>query len=222
MRKSIAGLFLALSGLMASSAPQAAWLDCAANNGLGIVDNVTLTDGTTVATVSTATSSGCAYNDTRVNDVVTGNGPIVNRFEQGIFGFNDWVQAASYGGTNWVGDSGTWDIASLVQSTWKQAMLIFKGGNGTTIVGYHINLAGNYTSGNWTTPFVNPPFVDMNASSGQQATSHISVYFSETSNTPPCPVEPCNPPVPEPSGMGLLAVAGGVVAFSARRRRRCV
>jgi hypothetical protein len=145
-------------------------------------------------------SPACQYSTTANNDFLNTN-PITVNAEQ-FFGFNDWKFGGKIGentGYNGVGtgQSGTWNITSVAQANWINAMLIFKDGNDTTLVGY---LTNTLLSGNWSSPFENPPFNVRNT----RNVSHISVYYRE------------GQPIPTPA---LLPGLVGLGLAAARRKK---
>jgi hypothetical protein len=111
------------------------------------------------------------------------------------------------------GQSGTYDFSAAFETTWDEIMLVFKDGNGTTLVGYLLN--NGVLSGSWATPFLNPPFSA--PGNGSKDVSHISVYYTE------CPPGRfCGIPVgevPLPAGILLLISALGGLGFLARFRK---
>jgi len=124
----------------------------------------------------------------------------------GFFGFTDW----QFGGKDETGGQlGTWDIdahvtvdfadTSTLDSMW---MLIFKDGAGTTLVGYL--LEDDVYSGSWSTPFVNPPF--LNTSGAPKDVSHVSYYVRTGSSSD----------LPEPGTLTLLPL--GLIGIAALRR----
>ncbi len=106
------------------------------------------------------------------------------------------------------GQGGSWDIASIADPSWTDAMLVFKGGadaqsdmNG--LVGYL--LEDGVLSGTWESPFRNPPFTDL-APGQTQNSLHISLYFRDGQQ------------IAEPTTLALLAF--GLVGLGLARRRQ--
>ncbi|MBM0743891.1 PEP-CTERM sorting domain-containing protein [Phormidium sp. CLA17] len=156
-------------------------------------------------------SSGCQYSDTANQDSVSSNKPLTVN-QEGFFGLTNWNfggkigETAGYNGTE-SGQKGLWNIAQTLQPTWQNVMLVFKSGEGTSLVGYQ--LEKGVTSGTWTSPFENLLFSNINKT---KDVSHISVYFTEGVSAGNSAA------APEPSTMAGLAIAGA--GLSAYRRRR--
>lgn len=184
-----AGVGVAIAaGMIAVAAPaNAATVACAGS----IADNVT---GTADCEMSTSANQDF-INQGTVNT-------------EGFFGFADWAFGgkigidAGYNGTG-TGKSGTYDFSSLFSNPLVQdVMMVFKSGQGTTLVGYLMDSA----TGSWTSPFEKAVF-GFNGGSVKDV-SHISVYYREGSSAA----------VPEPTTMAGLALAGAGMAAYRRRR----
>jgi len=126
-----------------------------------------------------------------------------------FFGFTDWNfggkigENVGYKGSG-SGKAGTYDFSSLFSNPLvKDVMMVFKSGQGTTLVGYLMDSA----KGSWTSPFEKAVF-GFNGGSVKDV-SHISVYYREGSSSAA---------VPEPTTMAGLALAGAGMAAYRRRR----
>jgi hypothetical protein len=185
----IVGSAMLTAGVVALSAPaQAFVIGCPSN----IADHVSST-------------SACQYSSNQNNDSVASNRPLTVN-EEAFFGFTDW-KFSSKPSTSSSGQLGDWNISSLIQNTWSDAMLIFKSGANTTLVGY--KLTPGVTFGTWNSPFEKSLFTSLR---NTRDVSHISVYYREGAVTPPTAA------VPEPTTMAGLALAGA--GFAAMRRRQ--
>jgi hypothetical protein len=158
-------------------------------------------------------SSGCQYSKTATQDSVSPNKPLTVN-QEGFFGLTNWNfggkigETAGFGGAG-SGQHGIWNIAQVFQPTWQNAMLVFKSGAGTSLVGYQLDKG--VTSGTWTSPFEKLLFDVRNT----KDVSHISVYFTEgTTGSGGGSSEA----VPEPTTMAGMAIAGAGLAAYRRRR----
>lgn len=139
----------------------------------------------------------------------------------GFFGIESWLFAGKLDETTGLttdatlpASSGSFSISATLASSWDEIMLVFKDGAGTTLVGYLLD--SGVLSGNWLTPFLDPPF-GLPGNSTSHTVSHISVYYTE------CPPgRSCSIPVgeiPLPAGILLLISALGGLGFLARFRK---
>ncbi|MBD2022590.1 PEP-CTERM sorting domain-containing protein [Leptolyngbya sp. FACHB-36] len=153
-------------------------------------------------------TSGCQYSDSANQDSVSPNRPLTVN-QEGFFGITNWSFGgkigtnSGYAGTQ-SGQSGSWNLASVFQSSWTDVMLIFKSGNGTTLVGYE--LKDGVKAGNWTSPFESSLFGGNNT----KDVSHISVYYREGGNSAA---------VPEPATI-LGTMAAGSLLLGRKKLQR--
>lgn len=107
--------------------------------------------------------------------------------------------------------SGTWSIDEVAFDDW-DIMLLFKDGNDTQLVGYlmditgDVSCAGGVCTGDWLSPFENPPFDVANP----REVSHISAFVKDP-GTPPGEI-------PEPAS--LLLLGAGLLGMARMGRRR--
>lgn len=146
--------------------------------------------------------------------------PITVNDPPGFFNETNWVFGGKIGvntGYNGEGEgvSGTYDVTGVVNTALTKVLAVFKDGNGTTLVGYLLDPV-NGLSGDWSSPFVEPPF-DFPGSSPKDV-SHISIYTAD------CPegsfgCGPSTSPVPVPAGLPLMLTAMGIGVYM--RKRAC-
>lgn len=150
-----------------------------------IADNVTGTEG-------------CQYSDSATQDFLNGRTITVNREE--FFGFDDWAFIdRDEPGRN--GKNGSWALPEPdLWQVYDEIMMVFKSGNGTTLVGYLLDDAA--TAGQWSSPF-EPSLFDVK---NTKDVSHISFYGRGTPAAS----------VPEPGSVALLAC--GLLGLAACRR----
>jgi hypothetical protein len=207
--KNIISTFISSSLIAASvavlSAPaHAVGFNSCTTGTYNIADNVTGT-------------SNCQISKDFDQDFLNNSNSSQNTVNQaGFFDLTNWGFGGKIGvdsgyvGTK-EGQSGTWDISSVVQSSWNNVMLVFKSGNGTNLVGY--KLADGVTSGNWSSPFEKAAF-NFNGN-GTKDVSHISVYYTQGTKPPVTSV-------PEPATMVALSLVGGSMLVSRRRSKPSV
>lgn len=152
-------------------------------------------------TTNVSGAAACEYSQASTQDFLNTAPMTVNA--DGFFSFTDWVFAGKIGETagfdgSGSGMSGTWSIPQLAA---EDIMLVFKSGSSTTLVGYL--LADGIVSGDWSSPFENPPFVDLK---NTKNVSHISVYTRGTTQE-----------LPAPSPLALMALP--LVSLLRRRKR---
>jgi hypothetical protein len=147
-------------------------------------------------------TSSCEYSDTAKQDFLNGSSMTVN--QETFFDANNWIfggkigENAGYTGKG-SGKSGTWNISGAINNTLNDIMLVFKSGQGTTLVGYM--LQNGVTSGTWNSPYA-------------KDVSHISVYYK------PKVTEP-RVTVPEPTTILGLGFVAGSLTMVRRRQAAC-
>lgn len=176
-----AAAVLLVSGLFGATSP--AWavlVDCAGS--LSHVDS----------------STACQYVSPPDNNNVANE---ANVNAAGFFGITNWSVVDGWLQTNANAGSGSWDIGSLTAGL--SYMITFKDGADTNLISFLITAA----SGNWTTPFTEPPF-DFNGGSTVHNVSHFSIFSSGTPTTN----------VPEPAMLTLFGL--GLLSLGFARRKK--
>jgi hypothetical protein len=160
------------------------------------------TDPTAKVEDSTGTQtavSACQYVTPTDNNNVAS---VTNINTTGFFGHSDWTLN---GGNLQVGNggaTGTWTISNDNFADFDY-MIVFKDGADTNLIGFLFNEL--FSSGVWSTPFIEPPF-DFNGGSASHNVSHYTI------------VQRPNPTrVPEPGIVSLLGI--GLAGFAVARRR---
>jgi hypothetical protein len=129
---------------------------------------------------------------------------------EGFFGTTTWMDNGQnqLESSGWTGNSGSWSIlnADFVAFDY---MMVFKDGNNTNLIAFLFN--EKVKSGNWVTPFVNPPFnITAGQGTGAQGSSHVSI-FKRTGSIPP-------DEIPEPGVLFLMGA--GLLGLGMARRRK--
>jgi len=187
----------ALGAVAAFSAPaSAALITCPASF---------VADGTAkVFNGSNSAVSGCQYDNATGNSTVAS---LTNINTSAFFGYSDW-ESNGQGQIDASASSGSWTIAGVDFAAYDY-LIVFKNGNGTHLTAFTFN--EEFSSGNWSTPFTDPPF-NLPGGSTSHAVSHYSIVKRYNPETPP-PVD-----VPEPAMLGLFGL--GLMGLGMARRRR--
>jgi hypothetical protein len=177
----------------------AALVSCDANT-LALVENTSACERSTVAT----------------QDYLNTNPMTVNA--EGFFGFSDWLYLDKDDPAG-NGQTGTWMLNNNEWYDFMNIMLVFKDGDGTTLLGFLIT--PTFTSGDWNSPFTaayefpnlcvhhnatrNKPAYD--DCSKVKDVSHISYYArGEREHEPPPP--PVDVTEPGPTALMILGLCG--------------
>ena len=183
---------VALAGQAASAAPLEACPGSFTADGTSKVFN----GGQTAA-------SACQIDrGTDNNDVAS----IAQINESAFLGFSDW-QSNSQTQLGDGGPSGTWTILNANFELYDY-IIVFKDGAGTSLTAFLFN--EEFASGNWSTPFTEPPF-DFPGNARSKDVSHYTIALRHAGNGNEIPV-------PEPGALGLLGLGAAVLGL--RRRLR--
>lgn len=161
-------------------------------------------DGTAKVTGLATTDSAAAECEYIAGDGNDAPATIGNINDAEFFGSSNWTVNT---GNNQVDtnnmSAGSWAISNPDFNAFDY-MIVFKSGQGTNLIGFLFN--GEYTTGNWTTPFTDPPF-DLPGNSRSKDVSHYTIV-----QRPDTPTD-----MPEPGMLSLLGI--GLVGYGAVRRR---
>lgn len=145
--------------------------------------------------------SGCQY----LTPAAPGNvGNIANINTAGFFGHADWAGNGQTQIDTNSQSSGSWAINDVDFAAYDY-IIVFKSGAGTNLTAFLFN--EEFASGNWSTPFTDPPF-DLPGNSTQKDVSHYTIARRSNPTTQ----------VPEPGVLGLLGL--GIVGFGVALRRK--
>jgi len=131
-------------------------------------------------------------------------GNIANINAAGFFGYSDWV-SNSQTQIDSNASSGSWTINGVDFAAYDY-IIVFKSGQGTNLTAFLFN--EEFASGNWSTPFTDPPF-DFPGAATKRDVSHYTIAKR---------YNPTTTEVPEPAMIGLRGL--GRVGLSVARRRK--
>ena len=183
--RSFAAAFVAV-GLVSFAAPgYAVLMDCPASFTSGLTAKVESAAGTTTA------ANACQYLDPPDQSNVAS---LANVNAAGFFGHSDWQSngQTQLEGAGSIGASGTWSIANVDFAAFDY-MIVFKDGSNTNLVGFGFNEL--FSSGLWSSPFENPPFVGLKDDQTKDV-SHLSIFRRGSEQQ-----------VSEPGMLGLFGLA---------------
>lgn len=147
----------------------------------------------------------------------TTNAPATEDNVQGFFDIENWVfndgnsnddNENREGGT---GQSGDWAITNPDRDNFVY-MITFKDGEGTSLISFLLDVP-SIDSGEWDTPFENPPFDAVN--SNPRDVSHFAIFQSPVNGDIPGGEQE----IPVPATLGLLGFGLLAAGFAMRRRR---
>ena len=203
LTSTLAGSALALGLVFAGSA--SAFVnglnDCSTKNAAG---NPFVYGG---AITSANAASLCQFLFPADNDLVAN---VTNVNSAIFFGYSTWEVAGANQEEPANGQAGSWSIPTPDFNGYNY-MITFKDGKNTNLISFLFN--EQYSSGGWITPFVNPPFGDVNTNQSKDV-SHFTIFRTVDKVVPPAGE------IPEPAALGLLGI--GMLAMGMIRRRKTV
>jgi len=160
-----------------------------------------------------AAATACQYISPADNNNVAS---LANVNAAAFFGTSSWLSngQTQIETSDWTGQSGDWSIANVDFVNYDY-IIVFKDGVGTNLTAFLFNEES--ASGQWNTPFTDPPF-DLPGNSQSADNSHASIFKRTPSQVLP-PAEEPNP-TPEP-GM-LFLMGAGLLGLGMARRRKSV
>lgn len=192
-----------LKNLLAASAI-AAFSLTGATTALAVETLNSCTPGNVFASGGGLAANGCQYITPADSSNTADLGNINSAGGTGFFGYNDWtVAVAKQNLPDGAGASGSWNIPSYDPS--HTYMIVFKDGADTNLIGF--TLISGISSGTWTSPFTNPPFVGLGDNQIKDV-SHFTIFKREGMD------------MSEPGTLGLLGL--GLLGIAIMRRRRSV
>jgi hypothetical protein len=164
--RSVAGALLSVAFVSFAAPSHAALLSCPA--GFTANGSAKVNDGGGAPVLTAA--SGCQYLDPP-NASTVANESNVNA--AGFFSTTNWRQVgAKIDLASGAGQTGTWSIASANFAAFDY-MIVFKDGSGTNLIGFLLNEL--FSSGGWSSPFENPPFVQLKENQVKDV-SHYTLF----------------------------------------------
>ena len=161
-------------------------------------------------------ASACQRSTTETQDFTAADPMTVNSEE--FFGPADWTFLKKDDPLA-NGQTGTWSLTNSEWSNYANIMLIFKDGQGTTLLGFL--LTPSFTNGDWDSPFTSAEFSGLCPNTNDancnkiKDVSHVSYYGRGTPSgeEPPPPIR-----VSEPSAWLLMLFGFASLVFARRQQ----